>query len=183
MTFVSDTHEIATHGTGVGMKLGLPWVINAEPPMTEIFYTSKTPCVGLCSTVYGDLVCRGCKRFSHEIIDWNRYQHTQKAAVWNRLEQLLGQIVLARVEVVSVLRLREAMAAKQMIFNESQPMAFQIWRLLSRADSPALDECGMRARQGYSDLSLKQLREEIDRDYFSLSEAYYQRHTAANAPD
>ncbi|MCF8976542.1 DUF1289 domain-containing protein, partial [Pseudomonas edaphica] len=27
----------------------------------------KTPCVGLCSTVYGDLVCRGCKRFHHEV--------------------------------------------------------------------------------------------------------------------
>ncbi|KAA0952431.1 DUF1289 domain-containing protein, partial [Pseudomonas sp. ANT_H14] len=24
--------------------------------------TIKTPCVGLCSTVYGDLVCRGCNR-------------------------------------------------------------------------------------------------------------------------
>ncbi|HBZ99754.1 MAG TPA: DUF1289 domain-containing protein, partial [Pseudomonas sp.] len=22
----------------------------------------KTPCIGLCSTVYGDVVCRGCKR-------------------------------------------------------------------------------------------------------------------------
>ncbi|MEC9132488.1 MAG: DUF1289 domain-containing protein, partial [Pseudomonadota bacterium] len=21
-----------------------------------------TPCVGICSTTYGDLVCRGCKR-------------------------------------------------------------------------------------------------------------------------
>ena len=52
-------------------------------------YTRTTPCIGLCSTVYGDLVCRGCKRFSHEIIDWNRYDHQQKAAVWQRLEQLL----------------------------------------------------------------------------------------------
>lgn len=148
--------------------------------MTETSYTSKTPCVGLCSTVYGDLVCRGCKRFSHEIIDWNRYQPVQKAAVWSRLEQLLGQIVLARIEVVSALQLREAMAAKQMLFNESQPMAYQAWRLLSRADAPALEECGMRARQGYTDLTLKQLREEIDRDYFSLSEAYYQRYAAGN---
>ncbi|MCA4075779.1 DUF1289 domain-containing protein, partial [Pseudomonas kurunegalensis] len=30
----------------------------------------KTPCVGLCSTVYGDTVCRGCKRFHHEVINW-----------------------------------------------------------------------------------------------------------------
>lgn len=36
--------------------------------------TIKTPCVGLCSTVYGDLVCRGCKRFHHEVIHWNGYK-------------------------------------------------------------------------------------------------------------
>lgn len=35
--------------------------------------TIKTPCIGLCSTVYGDLVCRGCKRFHHEVIQWNGY--------------------------------------------------------------------------------------------------------------
>ena len=41
----------------------------------------KTPCVGLCSTTYGDLVCRGCKRFSHEIVNWNRYGDEEKTAV------------------------------------------------------------------------------------------------------
>ncbi len=29
----------------------------------------RTPCVGMCSTTYGDLVCRGCRRFSHEIVN------------------------------------------------------------------------------------------------------------------
>ena len=40
--------------------------------------TIKTPCVGLCSTVYGDLVCRGCKRFHHEVIQWNGYNEEEK---------------------------------------------------------------------------------------------------------
>ncbi|MEC7008614.1 MAG: DUF1289 domain-containing protein, partial [Pseudomonadota bacterium] len=31
----------------------------------------KTPCIGVCSTGIGDSVCRGCKRFSHEVIHWN----------------------------------------------------------------------------------------------------------------
>ncbi|MEM9624509.1 MAG: DUF1289 domain-containing protein, partial [Pseudomonadota bacterium] len=35
--------------------------------------TKRTPCVGICSTTYGDLVCRGCKRFAHEIVQWNAY--------------------------------------------------------------------------------------------------------------
>ena len=52
-----------------------------------------TPCVGLCSTTYGDSVCRGCKRFAHEIVDWNRYDDQQKSAVLSRLTQLVLGVV------------------------------------------------------------------------------------------
>ena len=61
-----------------------------------------TPCVGICSTTFGDLVCRGCKRFSHEIVDWNSYDDSQKEIIWERLEkikeQVVGQIVKRKDE-------------------------------------------------------------------------------------
>ena len=61
-----------------------------------------TPCVGICSTTFGDLVCRGCKRFSHEIVDWNSYDDSQKEIIWERLErikeQVVGQIVKCKDE-------------------------------------------------------------------------------------
>ena len=31
---------------------------------------------------YGDLVCRGCKRFHYEVINWNGYNEEEKRAVW-----------------------------------------------------------------------------------------------------
>ncbi|WP_366536212.1 DUF1289 domain-containing protein, partial [Acinetobacter baumannii] len=31
---------------------------------------SLTPCAGRCSTVFGDQVCRGCRRFNHEPRNW-----------------------------------------------------------------------------------------------------------------
>ena len=68
--------------------------------------TIKTPCVGLCSTVYGDLVCRGCKRFHHEVINWNGYNEEEKRAVWLRLEQLLSLVMAAKLEVFDPQRLR-----------------------------------------------------------------------------
>jgi len=43
----------------------------------------KTPCVGLCSTVFGDTVCRGCMRFVHEVIDWNKYNPEQNKLFGN----------------------------------------------------------------------------------------------------
>ncbi|MRC08332.1 DUF1289 domain-containing protein, partial [Bacillus thuringiensis] len=59
----------------------------------------KTPCIGLCSTVYGDIVCRGCKRFHHEVVNWNAYGEEEKRAVWRRLEILLAQVMTAKLEV------------------------------------------------------------------------------------
>ena len=44
--------------------------------------------MGICSTTYGDLVCRGCKRFAHEIIQWNGFDEGQRDIVWSRLIEL-----------------------------------------------------------------------------------------------
>lgn len=53
-----------------------------------------TPCAGRCSTVFGDQVCRGCRRFNHEVIDWNSYTTEQQIAIWQRLDQQLDQILI-----------------------------------------------------------------------------------------
>lgn len=59
----------------------------------------RTPCVGICSTTYGDLVCRGCKRFAHEIDQWNGYADEQRRLVWERLYHLREGAVLAHVHI------------------------------------------------------------------------------------
>ena len=42
----------------------------------------KTPCLGICSTTsVGDVVCRGCKRYAFEVIDWNGYDDEAMAAM------------------------------------------------------------------------------------------------------
>ncbi|MEK9650221.1 MAG: DUF1289 domain-containing protein, partial [Gammaproteobacteria bacterium] len=46
---------------------------------------STTPCLGICSTTYGDDVCRGCKRFVHEVINWTSYTEDEKVNVNSRL--------------------------------------------------------------------------------------------------
>ena len=61
---------------------------------------TRTPCVGICSTTYGDEVCRGCKRFSFEVINWNAFNSEEREAVWKRLEKLKSQIMSSRLEVL-----------------------------------------------------------------------------------
>ncbi|MBP7953223.1 MAG: DUF1289 domain-containing protein, partial [Enterococcus sp.] len=55
---------------------------------------SLTPCAGRCSTVFGDAVCRGCRRFNHEVIRWNTYTEEQRQAIWIRLDAQLDQILV-----------------------------------------------------------------------------------------
>ena len=144
--------------------------------MSDPAYTDKTPCIGLCSTVYGDQVCRGCKRFSHEIILWNGYASDEKAAVWQRLEQLLERVVNARIEIVSSLALHQALSERKVVYWSEQPLACQAYRLLTRCVEEGFQGTGLRLRPAYANVSLKQLRDDIDQTFFDLSLAYHQRH-------
>ena len=92
----------------------------------------KTPCVGLCSTVYGDTVCRGCKRFHHEVINWNGYDDTQKRAVWLRLEQLLVQVMMAKLEVFDKGLLRQQLEQRSIRFVEQQSAYCWAYQLIAR---------------------------------------------------
>ena len=48
---------------------------------------TSTPCIGVCSTTYGDDVCRGCGRYWDEVVSWQEYSEDQKKDVWYRIEQ------------------------------------------------------------------------------------------------
>ena len=47
----------------------------------------RTPCIGVCSTTYGDDICRGCRRFRHEITSWINYSDLEKNIINRRLEK------------------------------------------------------------------------------------------------
>ena len=68
----------------------------------------RTPCIGICSTTYGDLVCRGCKRFAHEIVGWNGYDRGQRGAVWDRLLALRAGATRHVLMVIDEAALRAA---------------------------------------------------------------------------
>ncbi len=137
----------------------------------------KTPCVGLCSTVYGDLVCRGCKRFMHEVVDWNLYDEAQKRAVWWRLEQLLVQVVSAKLEVVDVALLRQQLEQRQIRFVSSQSPYCWAYQLIARGARHIrrIEAYGIVLLPEFRASGLPELRDAIDREYFLLSEAHYQR--------
>ncbi len=142
--------------------------------------TIKTPCVGLCSTVYGDLVCRGCKRFHHEIVNWNLYGEEQKRAVWLRLEALLVQVMNAKLVVFDPVCLRNQLDLRQIRYLPEQSEYCWAYQLIARGARliQQLDAYGMTLLPEFRGWSLPELRDAIDREFFLLSEAHYERYIA-----
>ncbi|MDH4582935.1 DUF1289 domain-containing protein [Pseudomonas sp. BN415] len=140
----------------------------------------KTPCVGLCSTVYGDHVCRGCKRFHHEVVNWNLYNEDEKRAVWRRLEILLVQVMAAKLEVFDPVRLRHQLELHQVRFVPEQSHYCWAYQLIARASRmiSRLDAYGVALLPEFRDWALPDVREAIDREFFLLSEAHYERYIA-----
>ncbi|MHA6194030.1 DUF1289 domain-containing protein [Pseudomonas wadenswilerensis] len=140
----------------------------------------KTPCVGLCSTVYGDTVCRGCKRFHHEVIQWNGYNDDEKRAVWLRLEVLLVQVMTAKLEVFDVERLRQQLEQRKIRYVAHQSEYCWAYQLIARGARVIreLEAYGLVLLPEFRDWELPELRDAIDTEFFLLSEAHYQRYIA-----
>lgn len=77
----------------------------------------NTPCVGICSTVYGDQVCRGCMRFYDEVIDWNRFDYQKKESVYKRLDHITQIACEGQLAVVDGKLLRHALGQNQIPYE------------------------------------------------------------------
>jgi predicted Fe-S protein YdhL (DUF1289 family) len=153
-----------------------------EPLLTRI----PTPCIGVCSTGIGDAVCRGCKRYAHEVIHWNSYSDAQKRLISARLDQLLAQIVAAKLTVFDAQLLESQLKAQQVRYSAHMSPLVWVFELL-RAGANQIDEprqFGFIVDDNYRELGMPALREQIDHEFFILSEAHYQRyiHVTADAP-
>ncbi|MFL6717256.1 MAG: DUF1289 domain-containing protein [Burkholderiaceae bacterium] len=45
----------------------------------------ESPCIGYCSTSFGDEICLGCGRSAMEVINWITLSDEQKQEIWARI--------------------------------------------------------------------------------------------------
>ncbi|MEQ9464293.1 MAG: DUF1289 domain-containing protein [Haliea sp.] len=138
----------------------------------------KTPCIGVCSTGIGDAVCRGCKRFSHEVINWNGYTHEQKLAIDGRLADFLSRCVSNKLAVVDSALLQWQLQVQQLRFNPDHDEYCQVFSLLKAGAGQIArtEDFGFTVFGEFRELALPQLRDLIDQEFYILSEAYYERY-------
>ncbi|TDG13720.1 DUF1289 domain-containing protein [Seongchinamella unica] len=140
----------------------------------------KTPCIGVCSTGIGDTVCRGCKRFSHEVIHWNSYSPEQKRVIDDRLAGFLSQCVANKLRITDKSLLRWQLQVQNVRHEEHHDEYCWVFSLL-KAGAGQIDstrDFGFEVDLHYRQLSLVELREQIDAEYLVLSQAHYDRYIA-----
>lgn len=141
----------------------------------------KTPCIGVCSTGIGDVVCRGCKRFAHEVIDWNGYTEEQRELVVDRLDGFLQQIVGNIIEIFDEQSLLEQMEFQQIRFNKQLSSSRWVYELLRNGASQIQDPeaFGFRLKEKWQRYSLDQIKQFLEQDFYTLSCAHYERYMSS----
>ena len=136
---------------------------------------SSTPCIGICSTTFGDDVCKGCKRFSHEITNWGKFSTDERAVVNSRLEQFKTTILEEKFTISDNELFESKMNEFSINFNSSLEPITWIFDLLRASSNKDLNvnDFGVEILPAFSDLSLIELRDLINQEMLQLSEAHY----------
>ena len=136
---------------------------------------SSTPCIGICSTTFGDDVCKGCKRFSHEITNWGKFSTDERAVVNSRLEQFKTTILEEKFYISDSELFESKMNEFSINFNSSLDPITWIFDLLRASSNKDLNvnDFGVEILPAFSDLSLIELRDLINQEMLQLSEAHY----------
>ncbi len=139
---------------------------------------SSTPCLGICSTTYGDDVCRGCKRFVHEVINWNSYKSDEKESVNSRLEQFKCTILKDKFAIIDANLFAKKLHENSIIFNDSLKPLTWIFDLLRASGSQSLnlEDFGVKVLPAFDQVPLHELKNAINLEFFELSQAHFDRY-------
>ena len=135
----------------------------------------RTPCVGICSTIYGDEICRGCVRTYQEIIHWNGFSDEKKQATLDRLEKQTHQVVKKYIDIIDQNKLTEKLHKHNIKYRSHfHPLCWAHTLLREGADKiNKVENFGLTIKHAYSHLALTKLVEIIDDEIYELALTEY----------
>lgn len=133
---------------------------------------SLTPCAGRCSTVFGDAVCRGCRRFNHEVIQWNTYTAEQRMMIWQRLDMQLDQILVPMLPHADIQQVEIFIENKRIRIFDTASKGRRLYHALKLCEKnkQLADESGL----GIQATQVKQIWTEFERRVLALATASYE---------
>lgn len=139
----------------------------------------KTPCIGICSTTsLGDNVCRGCRRYSFEVIKWNSYDPQEKTAVLTRIERLIGQILENKFKILSETTLKSKLKRFNVPFDPTLSSYCWLHNLFKKNKDKIenLKDYGVSVKTEFAKVPLDQLIANVDTELQLLSDAHLERY-------
>lgn len=133
---------------------------------------SLTPCAGRCSTVFGDAVCRGCRRFNHEVIQWNTYHEQHRHLIWQRLDAQLDQILVPMLPLADLKHVEGFVLSKRVRLLPDASKGRKLYHALKLCEKNRhfTDESGLAIH--YRDV--RPLWDEFERRILALATASYE---------
>ena len=134
--------------------------------------TTLTPCAGRCSTVFGDHVCRGCRRFNHEVIQWNTYTPEQQQTIWKRLDSQLDQILIPMLPHANLRHVEGFIASKRNKLLPEASVGRKLYQALKICEKHRqfAEESGLGIQQA----QVKPIWNEFERRVLALAKASYE---------
>ena len=138
----------------------------------------RNPCVGVCSTTYGDDICKGCKRFRHEVSSWTKYSDVEKNIVNRRLEKFKALILNDKFSIVDQQKFELSLKEKGIRYNkELDPICWIIDLLRTKTlTETILSEFGLELKSAYQNYSITQISDLVHKEFLDFSEAHYDRY-------
>lgn len=138
----------------------------------------KTPCIGVCSTGIGDSVCRGCKRYTHEVVHWNRYSEEQRCSILARIDSLLRQVLETRIEIFDEALLVSQIERQGIRYHPEQSVFSWVFEVIKvgAGQIRQLEDFGARLSAHYRNMPLPEFKQMVDEDLFVLSTVHYERY-------
>ena len=129
-----------------------------------------TPCIGVCSTVYGDDVCRGCKRTIGQITDWNSADEAKRIEVYGELNDSLLLACAGVLQVIDLTLLAQKIELYAVRMPRGATGEAQAYFLLRAGGQKMqrLHKYGIKALPGYDDQTPWQLFQIIDQRWYGL---------------
>lgn len=132
---------------------------------------SLTPCAGRCSTVFGDAVCRGCRRFNHEVIQWNTYSADEKQSIWKRLDAQLDQILVPMLPRANLPHIEGFIHSKRVRIFETASKGRKLYHALKICEKNK--HLALESGLGIDAQQVKPLWTEFERRVLALANASY----------
>ena len=120
-------------------------------------------------------MCRGCRRFAHEIVEWNGYTEGQKASILERLKQIKSSVLSQHLVVSNEIKFEKfckALGFELIDIND------QIYAVLSYliTKSESLDSAGLQViREGDESSGVAELMRFLESEMYLRAQAQYER--------